>query len=153
MLKTRACVACFLALIAVLAITSTAQAVSPREARASRAMVGHLNDVRAAYGLPRLRSSRRLRRGAIRHSRRMMRRDVFVHAALRLSPPFHSMSEVIALRRGFRGTVHKTVRRWLGSPGHRAIILSGGARYVGAGRARGRFGRRLATTWTVRVAR
>jgi uncharacterized protein YkwD len=153
MLQTRVCLACCLALAAVLVVGPVAQAAPSRDAAASRAMVHHINDVRAAHGLHRLKSSRRLRRGATRHSRRMMRYDIFVHATLRLTPPFRRLSEVIALRRGLRGTIRKTVRRWLSSPPHRAIVLSSAYRYVGAGRARGRYRGRRATSWTARLAR
>ena len=153
MLRTRVLVVCLLSSLFLLSAVPSASALSSRDARASRAMIIELNKVRAAYGLPRLRSSRKLRRGAFRHAGRMMGQDVFAHATLHRTPPFRRLSEVIALRRGWGDPARRTVLRWLASPPHRVILLSPGYRYAGGGLARGRFRGRRSTSWVVRFGK
>jgi uncharacterized protein YkwD len=117
-------------------------------------MVNAINSARARHGLPPLRLARSLERSAHAFAGRLMRTDVFSHAArIQASPRFRALGEILALhtdRRPRRGT---TVRRWLNSPGHRGIILSRAFSRVGAGRAVGRFGRSVATIWVVQFGR
>lgn len=94
--------------------------------------------VRMRKGMRRLHENRRLELAARRHSRDMVRRDYFSH----VSPGGSTLAdrarrtgyvgsgcswhlgEVLAWGVGRRSTAAATVRAWLDSPGHRAIILS-----------------------------
>ena len=42
---------------------------------------------------------------------------------------------------------------WMHSPSHRAILLSNRFTRIGVGRARGRYGRTMATMWVAHVGR
>ncbi|MGH2761181.1 MAG: CAP domain-containing protein [Thermoleophilaceae bacterium] len=119
----------------------TASAAAPAEARA----IDSLNDFRRAHGLRPLHASRGLNRSSSRYARRMIRRDFFGHAALA------GGGETIAWHSGWRPRARATIGRWMASPGHRAVLLSGSYRRVGIGMARGRLGSRMATVWVARV--
>ena len=108
--------------------------------------IDSLNDVRRAHGLRPLAVSARLSRTSHRYARRMIRRDFFAHASLGRG------GETIAWHSGWNAQPRRTIRRWMASPGHRAVLLSRGLRRVGMGLARGRLGSRMATTWVARVA-
>ena len=120
--------------------------------RPSAEIVHRINLVRGWHGLGPLRVSRRLGRSARRRSRRMLRRGVFGHLPMRIrASGFRLTGEVVALRRGWRSAPAETVWRWMRSPGHRAILLHPRLRYVGAGRARGRFRNHRSVIWVVGV--
>lgn len=121
----------------------------PAGASPERAMVRQINAVRSAHGLRTLRLSGGLRASARHRSQLMLIRDVFAHFPS-TTRSFSPIGEVIALKRGWRPGTAVTVRRWMRSPGHRAVLLFPSLRYVGPARARGRFQGRLATTWVVR---
>jgi uncharacterized protein YkwD len=125
-------------------------AAAPHE----RAMIDKINAARARHGAPPLRPSPSLRRSALAFARHLMRRDLFGHAArIRASPRFHALGEVLAIHRGGRPRRSFTVRAWMGSPGHRSVLLSRMFRRVGAARVRGRFHGRRTTIWVVQVGR
>ena len=111
--------------------------------RARRIAVGCLvNKARTAAGLRGLTWSRSLGRAATRHARDMTRRGYFAHQ--RAGGPSlgrrvraagfrgRNVGEAIAFGCGSLATPASIVRAWLGSPGHRAILLSGRSR-VGIG--------------------
>ena len=52
---------------------------------------------------------------------------------------------------GRRAQVRRTVRRWLRSPAHRSLLLSGRFRALGAGQAVGSYRGRRATTWVLHL--
>jgi uncharacterized protein YkwD len=117
-------------------------------------MIDKINAARARHGAPPLRPSPSLRRSALAFARHLMRRDLFGHAArIRASPRFRALGEVLAIHRGRRPRRSFTVRAWMGSPGHRSVLLSRMFRRVGAARARGRFHGRRTTIWVVQVGR
>jgi uncharacterized protein YkwD len=81
-----------------------------------------------------------------------MRTDSFHHASrIQASSRFKRLGEALALHPGWRPKRSVTVRRWLRSSGHRALLLSSRFRYVGAGMARGRYGSGYATIWTLQL--
>jgi uncharacterized protein YkwD len=116
-----------------------------------RAMLCLVNGTRAAAGLSRLRADRRLARAAGRHAADMGRRRYFAHvsptgrsplARVRAAGWRGGVGEVIAWGCGTLATPRATLRAWLASPPHRAIILGGGrAAGVGVKRLAGCGGR------------
>lgn len=139
----RALVVCCVLVLPVLA-PPPAAAMS-----AQKIMVRELNEVRAAHGLRQLRPAKRLHGSANGYARWMIRHDWFGHRGAHSSRTFRSSGEILELHRGRRARVARTLRMWMRSPGHRALILSAGFRYVGAGKSRGRFRGRRTTVWVV----
>jgi len=148
------------ALVAVAAahpgIASAAQ-TPPR-----KLLVQRINHVRGRHGLAPVASSRTLHSAAIRHSDDMMGRDYFSHT----SPSGSTMvdrilktgyvsgyswvaGETLAWGWGTHKGARATVRAWMHSPEHRAILLSPKYRVIGAARACGRYlGYSGACVWT-----
>jgi hypothetical protein len=113
-------------------------------------MVAAVNEVRAQHGLPPLRGSASLHRSARRYARWMLRADYFGHLdRIRASSSFSLLGENLAWHSGRRPRVSRTVRGWMHSPPHRALILHPGFRWLGAGVARGRLGARRVTAWVL----
>jgi uncharacterized protein YkwD len=113
-------------------------------------MVAAVNEVRAQHGLPPLAASASLHRSARRYARWMLRADYFGHLSrIRASSRFSLLGEALAWHTGRRPRVARTVRSWMGSPPHRALILHPGFRWLGAGPARGVLAGRRVTTWVL----
>jgi uncharacterized protein YkwD len=124
-------------------ITSTGAA----HARALRCLI---NAARRGHGLRPLRAERHLARAAAGHSRDMVRRRYFAHDApggrgfgARVQGTGYgagrawSAGETIAYGSGVLGSPRAILRAWLGSPPHRAILLTPGFRDIGLGEAAG----------------
>lgn len=102
-----------------------------------------VNRKRAANGLKALRRDRKLQRAATRHARDMVRHDYFAHQreggpdlSERLDRAGWNGSawgETIAYGCGSSSSPKATLRGWMNSPPHRAIILSGTYRRGGLG--------------------
>lgn len=117
-------------------------------------MVDKINKVRAAHGIRALHYSRSLARSSSRYSRHVLRTDVFAHASrIMASRRFSSLGEILALSSGWKVRRKRTLRQWLGSPGHRMVLLSSSFLYIGAARVRGRFAGNRATVWAVQFGR
>jgi uncharacterized protein YkwD len=128
----------------------------PAQAQASptQDMVSRINAIRASHGLQSLRVSSSLTSSSKAYSSRMMRTDYFGHQArIQASRRFRSLGEVLEYRRGYRAAVGSTLRDWLNSPAHRAVIMSASFRYIGAGLTRGDFRGRRATIWVAQLGR
>jgi uncharacterized protein YkwD len=153
----------------VLALVLVATAASP--ALASGLIYRHrlltaINAARANHGLAPLRSSLSLHRAAQRHTNDMINRDYFGHTSPTGSTLYTrimssgfvywgewSAGEDLAWGTGTYGTPRATVRMWLASPEHRAILLSSSYRLIGLGRATGSFlGHSDAVVWTADFA-
>ncbi|HEX8101526.1 MAG TPA: CAP domain-containing protein [Solirubrobacteraceae bacterium] len=116
-----------------------------------RAVLCLLNRERANHGLRPLRSNRRLRHAAARHSASMSRHNFFDHTSptgstmtTRVKGTGYtrfarrwSIGENIAWGSGGLATPRRIVSAWMHSPGHRANILNGGFREIGIGVALG----------------
>jgi len=141
---------CFAFLLACsfLTLPSLAVAASP-----SQKMVNKVNHARAQHGLSPVRMSRALTRSSFRYSRRVMSRDYFAHGLQARPSGFNVFGEVLELHGGRHVRIGFTVRAWLRSPGHRAVLLHPGFNVMGAGYRRGRFGGRRRTTWTAQFGR
>jgi uncharacterized protein YkwD len=130
----------------LLAGPTVATAASP----AQRAMVAKVNTVRAAHGLKPLKGTPALHRSTRRYAAWMLRHDYFGHLRrIRASSRFGLLGENLAWHSGGRPRVGWTVRAWLGSPGHRALLLHPRFRWLGAGMARGTMGSHRATAWVL----
>jgi uncharacterized protein YkwD len=120
--------------------------------RARRAILCLVNDRRADHGLRRLHSNSRLHRASQRHSRHMQEVHCFDHRCpkeggletrlqkvgyLRGGLSRWAFGENIAWGAGRYSTPRRIVAAWMGSPPHRAIMLSSQFRDVGIGYVKG----------------
>jgi uncharacterized protein YkwD len=136
-----ALLACALTLVAM-ALPVTARAADPEQEA-----VDQVNQLRAARGLAALHVSSSLRRSARRYAAEMLRRDHFGHLPhIEIASRFRYAGEALAIHWNLHAEPLKTVREWMASPPHRALLMSSRFRYMGLGIARGRFGSRVATT-------
>jgi uncharacterized protein YkwD len=140
-----------MALCAVLACGAVLAVPAPAAAGGNQQRMLHaLNGVRAQHGLAPFHGSASLGRSASAYARWMLRSDYFGHLGrIRASGSFSRIGEALAWHSGRRARVHQTVRAWMHSPPHRALILHPGFRWLGAGIARGHLSGRHATTWVL----
>jgi uncharacterized protein YkwD len=137
--------------VAPVPLAATTARCSGTHARPSRlaaadargALLCAVNRARAQHGLPALGSDRHLRRAARGHARDMVRRHYFAHQrpggpslADRLrAAGWHGndAGEALAWGCGSAATASATVRAWLNSAPHRAILLSAAYSKAGIG--------------------
>ena len=143
------------ALIAVSVAVGVALPAAPATAASPElVMFKKVNQIRRAHGLRRLRPSLSLFYSSRRYARRMMRSNYFGHLArISLTRRFRMAGETLAWHSGWRLSPRRTVRQWMGSPSHRAVLLSSSFTRIGVGRARGNYGGRRVTMWVAHVAR
>lgn len=140
--------ACLLACLA-LAVPAPAQA-----GHARALMIQKINQVRARHGLPSLRTSPSLNGSSSRFAHWLMAHDLFGHrASVSASHRFRRLGEALAMHSGQKPSVRGTVRQWLASPPHRAIVLTRSMRWMGVGMCRGRFGRHRAVIWVLQTGK
>lgn len=150
MRKSYSVVLICLAFQALPAFASTTAQAAPADS--SRAMIQQINKVRAHYGLAPMRQSPSLTRSAQNYSTRILRTDSFAHMnRIQASGNFRRLGEALAIHYGRRDKVRGTVRAWLRSPPHRAILLNTTMRWLGTGVTHGRFGRSRATVWVLQT--
>jgi uncharacterized protein YkwD len=119
---------------------------------AQKEMVRAVNGARADHGLKPLRRAPRLERSARAYASWMLRANYFGHQRrIRTGARFRVLGETLAWHSGRRARVRRTLRAWLHSPPHRALILSSRFRWLGAGTARGRLGGGPARTWVLHL--
>jgi uncharacterized protein YkwD len=132
-------------------LTATACAVPAAPAAASthdrfeRAVLREVNAQRHVAGLAGFRASPALARAADGHSAAQVRAGRIGHQVPG-GPPLSRragvraawIGEAIALAPTGPGAARAVVRAWMGSPGHRAILLAPRARRAGIGRRTGR---------------
>ena len=133
--------------IASLTVAAAAPGLTPAHASTASSMVAEMNSARQARDLGPLRMSESMNRSSYRWARYLMRRDRLAHASLRAA---HARGEVIEMHSGSQARIRGALRGWLGSPAHRAILLSASFHGVGVGKVSGRFGGRRATIWVAR---
>jgi uncharacterized protein YkwD len=140
-----------MALCAVLACGAVLAGAAPAPADGNQQrMLQALNAVRAQHGLAPFHGSASLHRSASAYARWMLRSEYFGHLGrIRASRRFARLGEALAWHSGKGARVSRTVRGWMQSAPHRALILHPGFRWVGAGIARGRLSGRRATTWVL----
>ena len=146
MTRLRIAVACCM-LLGALTLPAASASADP-----STSMVRKINNVRANHGLKPVRHAPSLARSAGSYARAMMARDYFGHSSHINAPKrFRRLGEAIAYRRGHGPSARGTLRSWLHSPGHRALVLSPAFRYMGAGKIEGSFHGRSATIWVLHL--
>jgi uncharacterized protein YkwD len=115
-------------------------------------MIQKVNEMRHSSGLPTLETSEALTGSARDYARYMLKNDYFGHlASIRAGGNFLTVGETLEWHSGWRPQVAVTFRRWMRSASHRAVLLSPAFRYIGTGKVRGRFGRRVATAWVAHL--
>jgi uncharacterized protein YkwD len=113
-----------------------------------------INKIRGAHGLARLNPSLRLFYSSRRYAGQMIRTDYFGHQArIPVASRFRLAGETLAWHRGWRLSPRRTVAQWMGSPAHRAVLLSSRFTRLGVGYARGRYGSMRATMWVAHLGR
>ncbi len=136
-------------MLLIFALPATAQGNS-----AEGRMIAQINKVRASHGLHPLARSGSLQRSSGRFARTLMSSDTFGHRArVSASGRFSALGEALAMRSGTAPNARATLRSWLGSPGHRRIVLSGRASRLGVGVASGNFRGGGAQIWVLQVGR
>jgi uncharacterized protein YkwD len=129
-------------LLMVLPSAGAAAAEDPSER-----MIDAINETRANHGLAPLRAAPKLVQSASRQSRTVIRNDDFSHGTGFRNAGFRTSGEAMAYNRGWSTRTSPTIRMWLRSPGHRALVLGSSFRYVGAGIARGSLWGSQSTVW------
>jgi uncharacterized protein YkwD len=159
------------ALVAAIAVDGTATAADrptcPSAATDRAAIVCEINAARAEAGRGRVRSRPALVAAARAHSADMVQRGYFAHESPEGAGPADraqragymrgadewQVGEVLLWSRGEPLTAARAVELWLGSPGHKRILLARRYREVGAGPVAGAPmgdpGQQPATTVTV----
>lgn len=122
---------------------ATANAASANAGKLRSALMCVVNRKRAASGLAALKVDRRIQRAATRHARDMQKHNYFAHQRAGgpdLTSRLHragwygkAWGETIAYGCGPLASPKATLRAWMNSPPHRAIILSGTYRDGGVG--------------------
>ena len=117
-------------------------------------MIDKINKARKAHGIHRARYSRSLSASSSAFSRHLALTQQFAHRSrIMASNRFSALGEVLALTRGWKVRRQNTLRYWLSSPGHRAVLLSPAFAYVGAARVPGYLAGQPVIFWTVQFGR
>jgi uncharacterized protein YkwD len=153
--RARLALALFLALAALASVVAAPAGAGrdlpiARISRVEQTIVRCTNGARVANGLPALRRNHVLRHAATYHARNMLHYRFFAHRDVFGQSPidrvarfarrgaFHWIGENIAVG---NWSPHEACRAWMGSPEHRANILSPRFSMTGVGFARGAGGR------------
>lgn len=122
---------------------ASANAASANAGKLRSALLCVVNRKRAANGLGPLKVDRRIQRAATRHARDMAKHNYFAHQRAGgpdLTTRLHragwygtAWAETIAYGCGPLASPKATLRAWMNSPPHRAIILSGSYHHGGVG--------------------
>ena len=139
---------CSLVFLVLAASGGPALAAPSRSTR----MIATINKVRARNGLPALHASRSLKHSASAFSHRLLATGSFGHAArVQASGRFSKLGEALGMHLGRGVGIRSTVRLWLRSPTHRAIVLIHTMHYIGVGLAKGRFHHHRAAIWVLQT--
>jgi uncharacterized protein YkwD len=142
-----------LAVLGVIAVTAAPQPASAARSFTGKGMMDAINYTRSKYGLRHLKRSPRLVRSSAARGELMMRENFFAHPARLRVPTFDRVGEILELHGGRRQRMSRTIRLWMNSYGHRAVMLSSHYRWIGASRAVGQYQGGPATIWVVRFGR
>jgi uncharacterized protein YkwD len=140
-----------LVLLGLCGIPGAAAASPTPEAR----MLGKINQVRADQGgLRPLRQARSLQRSAGAFARWLIAHDRFQHRpSVSVTRSYPHSGEALAMHFSLQADIGGTVGDWLGSPVHRALVMTRSMSLVGVGHASGRSAGKPRTIWVLQVAR
>jgi uncharacterized protein YkwD len=144
----------FVAMLAS-AVAGPVAAAAASSGAPEQRMINAINRTRAEHGhLRPLRPAPTLGHTAIRFSRWLISHDLFAHSpsSARRGGSGHT-GEALAMHFTTRPDVRGTIRSWLRSPAHRALVLTTSMTTAGVGHASGRFGHHPATIWVLEVAK
>jgi uncharacterized protein YkwD len=159
MKTTRTLMTLVVALLLSLSATPLAHAASTPRGE----LLGRINQARSEHGLSPVYPSTALHVIAEHHSNDMLSRDYFAHTSPSGSTLYDRIvnsgfvagygswtgGETLAWGTGSLGTPAGSVRAWLNSPDHRAILLSTTYKWIGISRACGTFqNHQNACVWT-----
>ena len=141
---------CAAALAVALACVPVALAKVPRSTHTSpeQRVLELINKQRARHGLKALKSDGSLITIARRHSKDMVHRNYFSHTSKSGTHPSDriasaggrgAIGEDLAWGSGSYASPSAIVKLWMNSPPHRRVLLAKDLKYVGIGRATGRF--------------
>ena len=117
-------------------------------------MLAKVNEARADQGLRPLRTAPNLQRSATAFARWLISHDDFRHRpAVSVTRAYPHCGEALAMHYSLRADVNGTMASWLGSPTHRALVLTSSMNLVGLGHASGRSAGKPRTIWVLQVAR
>lgn len=139
--------------IALGAFACAVLAAAPAPAAASSVedqLVAAVNEYRGAHGLRPLRIATSLERTSDRTARRILRTDEVRHSRP-INRRYRRTGENLAWEAGRTAEVRHVVQMWAESAPHRAIMLSRGVRWIGAGREYGDLQGRRSTVWVLQV--
>lgn len=138
--------------LVVAALTTAVVCVATPTANAGtrRHMIRAINFVRAWHHRHTLQFSNRISAGAAAWARFLVSHNTLSHSGRAVNS---GLGEIIEWHTGGGARVNRTVGEWWNSAEHRAVMMAGGYRRAGAGRAVGNMGGRRCTVWVVRFAR
>ncbi len=138
----------------ILLALSLVPAAAPAQASPEGTVVREINRERLWHGLGPLKRSPSLHESSSRYARWLMSRDLFGHRArIAVASRFEWAGENLEMHWGRSAEARNTVRRWMGSPEHRNVILSGEWRWIGVGRSTGSWRGSQATIWVAHFGR
>jgi uncharacterized protein YkwD len=153
----------FILLLAVAMVALLTVAAPAAEASTPKwDLLTAINKTRRAHGLKRVFIDPSLRTVAQRHTNDMLWRSYFAHTSPTGSTLYTRVAnssflrwgqwwagETLAWGTGSYATPQATLRAWLRSPAHRAVLLSSRYNWIGIGRTVGKFeGHSGAVLWT-----
>jgi uncharacterized protein YkwD len=123
--------------------------------RARERMIEGINEARSSVAhLPALRRAPELDRSAGAFARWLVGHQNLQHRPrVSVNRAYPHCGEALAMHYSLRAQVGATLRAWLGSPTHRALVLTRSMNLVGIGHASGRLDGRPRTVWVMQVAR
>jgi uncharacterized protein YkwD len=117
-------------------------------------MVDAINHARERASLTPLRAEPELERSAGAFARYLLRNQKLHHRPnVSTTRRYPHSGEALSMHFSLQARVSATLRAWLGSASHRALVLTQSMDRVGIGHARGRYLGRPRTIWVVQVAR
>jgi uncharacterized protein YkwD len=138
------------ALLASCGVPTAAAAEEPEQRMTER-----INEARAREGgLPPLRAAPALERSAGSFARYLVRHGALQHRpAVSTGRSYPHSGEALAMHFSLRARIGPTLRTWLRSPAHRALVFTSSMNLVGIGHSSGRLKGRPRTVWVIQVAR
>jgi uncharacterized protein YkwD len=140
--------------VLVVALLALCGAPAVAGAAPSDRMVDAINDARERASLPPLHAAPQLERSAGAFARFLLRHEKLHHRPnVSTTRRYPRSGEALSMHFSLQARVSGTLKAWLGSASHRALVLTQSMDRVGIGHARGRYLGRPRTVWVVQVAR